>query len=176
MIASVVVPTRDRHQDLARCLEALQRQTFGGELEVIVVDDGSRTPVRAAGVRLLRCNGRGPATARNSGLQFAAGSIVLFTDDDTVPDPVWVETAWRFLHENPRHVGVEGPILSPPFDYLYEHSVDNGTPGAYWTCNIAYRTEVLRELGGFRETFTSPHCEDLDLGFSALKHGPIGFA
>ena len=31
-------------------------------------------------------------------------------------------------------VGVEGPVTSPPFDPLYEHSLENRAPGAYWTC------------------------------------------
>jgi GT2 family glycosyltransferase len=102
--------------------------------------------------------------------------VILFTDDDTSPSPQWVDAACAFLEVNPEYVGVEGPTVSPPYDPLYQHSVENHLPGAYWTCNVGYRREALKRLGGFSEVFRFPHCEDLDLGFRALRHGPIGFA
>ena len=73
-------------------------------------------------------------------------------------------------------VGVEGPVESPPFDPLYAYSLENNRPGAYWTCNIAFRKETLMRLGGFYEGFPFPHCEDRDLAFRALTLGPIGFS
>ena len=93
---SVVVPTRDRPESLRRCLGALRAQDLA-ELEVIVVDDGSRDrgAVEAAlagaapGVRLLRTPGRGPAAARNRGVRAATGEVVCFTDDDCEPEPGW---------------------------------------------------------------------------------------
>jgi GT2 family glycosyltransferase len=67
-------------------------------------------------------------------------------------------------------------VNSPPFDPLYEHSLENRAPGAYWTCNIAYRRGIFARLGGFLEDFPAPHCEDLDLAYRASRLGPIGFA
>jgi glycosyltransferase involved in cell wall biosynthesis len=65
--ATVVVPTRDRPDSLARCLEALAAQSLAG-LEVVVVDDGSVVPVPAPpGARLVRLPGLGAAAARNAG-------------------------------------------------------------------------------------------------------------
>lgn len=94
---SVVIPTRDRPGPLARCLAALDAQQ-GVELEVVVVDDGSRDPgaVRQVvsaheGARLLRLEGRGPAAARNAGIREATGEILLLTDDDCVPSPGWAK-------------------------------------------------------------------------------------
>jgi GT2 family glycosyltransferase len=106
----------------------------------------------------------------------ARAPFILFTDDDTAPYAHWVESACAFLEAHPDHVGVEGPTDSPPFDPLYERSLRNDRPGAYWTCNIAYRRATLDRLGGFAEIFPAPHAEDLDLGFRALRLGPIGFA
>jgi Glycosyl transferase family 2 len=175
--ASVIIPTRGRRDDLARCLEALRRQRTARPYEVVVVDDSSvpaLTPDDTAPAILLAGAGAGPAAARNAGIGHARGAFVLFTDDDAIPDPDWVEKACCFLEENPDHVGVGGRTVSPPFDYLYERSVECDGP-AFWTCNVAYRREVLNKLGGFDERFRAAHCEDLDLGYRALELGPVGF-
>jgi glycosyltransferase involved in cell wall biosynthesis len=95
---SVIVPTRDRPQALARCLAALAAQTVADTLEVIVVDDGSiaaqdvrETVNLHRDARLVRGAGVGPAAARNSGAQHARGAALCFTDDDCVPDEEWAE-------------------------------------------------------------------------------------
>ncbi|MER7986132.1 mycofactocin biosynthesis glycosyltransferase MftF [Streptomyces noursei] len=90
---TVVVPVRDRAEELARCLAGLSDGP-----EVIVVDDGSARPgavadvARAAGARLVRrpVNG-GPAAARNTGLAHATTELVAFVDSDCLPRPGWVE-------------------------------------------------------------------------------------
>ena len=179
--AAVVIPTRDRPFDLILCLRALCAQKTTRRFEVIVVDDGTSPPLRGPdvaacpGVRLITSGGVGPGQARNRGLDAAAAPVILFTDDDTAPSPRWIDAACEFLDRHPHHVGVEGPTISPPFDPLYERSIHNERPGAYWTCNIAYRRDALLRLGGFAEVFPSAHGEDLDLGFRALELGPIGF-
>lgn len=181
-IATVVIPTRDRLASLTRTLDALRRQQTDHPWELVVVDDGSRTPLTddvLAGLpaaRLLRREGVGPARARNAGIASARGRIVLFTDDDTEPAPGWVEAAVAFLADHPDHAGVEGRVDSPAFDPLHAYSLSNDAPGAYWTCNIAYHKDVLERLGGFDEGFAFPHCEDLDLAFRALRDAPIGYA
>ena len=177
MNASVVVPTKNRRDELARCLRALRRQRTERRYEVIVVDDGSLPPLRedeTSPATLVRGSGRGPAAARNAGIARAQGDVVLFTDDDAIPDPGWVENACGFLERNPEHVGVGGRTISPPFDYLYEHSVESDG-SAFWTCNVAYRYGALQRIGGFHEGFHEAHCEDLDLGYRALEVGPFGF-
>jgi GT2 family glycosyltransferase len=180
--ASVVLPTRDRLDDLATVLAALRVQQTDRSFEVVVVDDGSDPPVPESMLdglphaRLVRGGGNGPAAARNAGIQAARGPVVVLTDDDTEPAPSWLDAACDFLDRHPDHIGVEGPVRSPSFDPLYEHSLENEQPGAYWTCNVAYRRETLESLGGFLEEFPTPHCEDLDLAYRALRLGPIGFA
>lgn len=94
---SVVVPTRDRPEALARCVSALSAQSAGEVLDVVVVDDGSADVSRVAAIvaatrcaRLVRLEGAGPAAARNAGVRTARGAVVLFTDDDCVPDRSWV--------------------------------------------------------------------------------------
>jgi mycofactocin glycosyltransferase len=90
---TVVIPVRDRQDELARCLAGLTAMP-----RVIVVDDGSRDPegvarvAAQAGASVLRrpVNG-GPAAARNSGLAAAQTALVAFLDSDCVPGPGWLD-------------------------------------------------------------------------------------
>jgi len=105
LAVTVVVPVRDRHAELARCLAGLTGGPMGGRTggliggpRVIVVDDGSRDPAAiqsvaaAAGASVLRrpVNG-GPAAARNTGLAAAQTPLVAFLDSDCVPGPGWLD-------------------------------------------------------------------------------------
>jgi GT2 family glycosyltransferase len=175
---SVVIPTVGRPELLARCLHALRDQECEEPFEVVVVDDAPDGSVVSAPdgltVGVVRSGGRGPAFARNMGWKAAHGEIVMFTDDDTIPDRQWIRSAVAHLEVYPTHVGVEGPTCSPAFDHLYEHSVRSDGFGAFLTCNIAYRRTALLSLGGFFEGFPSAHCEDLDLAFRAVRLGPVG--
>ena len=91
--AVVVVPVRDRTDELDRCLSAL-----GQAVPVLVVDDGSRLPDRVAevgrrhGARVLHLprNG-GPAAARNAGLAETRSALVAFVDSDVVVPTGWLD-------------------------------------------------------------------------------------
>jgi glycosyltransferase involved in cell wall biosynthesis len=102
----VIVPTRDRPKSLQRCLAALSAQTLHGQLEVVVVDDGSFASDEVAALvarhpraRLVLQNGRGPAAARNAGARASCGSFVCFTDDDCAPSPDWAERLIETLEQ-----------------------------------------------------------------------------
>src|SRR5580704_4187860 len=107
---SVILPTCNRGEDLARCLKALEPQEVetastgpgdggvkrdGFLYEVIVSDDGIGADA------LIRTNfpwatyfqgpRRGPAANRNFGASQATGTWLLFLDDDCVPGPGWLE-------------------------------------------------------------------------------------
>ncbi|MET8243895.1 mycofactocin biosynthesis glycosyltransferase MftF [Streptomyces sp. NPDC005202] len=94
---TVVIPVRDRADQLDRLLSALRTDPPTSNLPVLVVDDGSRDPAALAevtgrhGVRLLvHPYNRGPAAARNTGLRHARTSYVAFCDSDVVPEPGWL--------------------------------------------------------------------------------------
>ncbi len=92
---TVVVPVRDRAEQLDECLRAL-----GGRYPVIVVDDCSADPVSIGsiadrhGAKLLRRDENGgPGVARNTGLEQVAGDYVAFIDSDcTPPRGGWLHT------------------------------------------------------------------------------------
>jgi GT2 family glycosyltransferase len=168
--------------ELSRCLAALAVQRPAVAFEVIVVDDGGDPPasmpdLAPPAARIIRSDrGRGPAAARNLGAAEASGAVLVFTDDDTIPDAGWLGSVAAHLAAHPGHVGVEGPTRSTPYDALTEHSIDNERAGAFLTCNVAYRRATFLEHGGFHEGFPYAHCEDLDLGFRLARAGEVGFA
>ena len=88
----VVVPVRDRAEELACCLSAL-----GTAAPVLVVDDGSTDPgavaavARTHGAQLIRLAvNAGPGGARNAGLAASAAAVVAFVDSDCTPPPGWL--------------------------------------------------------------------------------------
>ena len=94
---TVVIPVRDRHAELDRCLAGLRDGSPRDVPRVIVVDDASADPAAIARIAAARgaqvihrpVNG-GPAAARNTGLAAADTEIVAFLDSDCVPAPGWL--------------------------------------------------------------------------------------
>jgi glycosyltransferase involved in cell wall biosynthesis len=93
---SVVIPTRDRRETLGATLDALSEQRFPlDRLEVVVVADGCTdgTPAMVRGyrapfaLRLVEQPALGAARARNAGAAAADAPLLVFLDDDVVPDP-----------------------------------------------------------------------------------------
>lgn len=177
---SVVIPTRDRRALLRRCLDAVLEQQSDVAFEVVVVNDAGcpigDIVVGDERVSLVEGSGRGPAAARNAGIALASGDIVLFTDDDVIPQPGWIQAAIAAMAQTPHAVGVVGRVESPAYDPLYEHSVSNGTGlGCFLTCNVAYRRTALKAVLGFDEGFPYPAEEDRDLGYRMQQLGPVVF-
>jgi mycofactocin glycosyltransferase len=88
---TVVIPVRDRPEQLQRLLTALR------PLDCLVVDDGSSDPARTreiaegAGAKVLSLpTNRGPAAARNAGLAQVGSPLVAFVDSDCVPNEGWL--------------------------------------------------------------------------------------
>lgn len=98
-LVSVIVPTFNRAYCLARTLDSALAQTYG-EIEVLVVDDGSTDDTRAMvqsryasdkRVRYLYQANRGVAGARNTGIAAATGAFVALLDSDDVWRPWKIE-------------------------------------------------------------------------------------
>ena len=92
---SVIIPAYNSEAYLPEAIESVLGQTYG-DVEVIVVDDGStdgteeilRKCLRDKRVRYIRQENAGPGAARNTGIRAAQGSYLAFLDaDDTLtPD------------------------------------------------------------------------------------------
>jgi len=168
---SVVIPTRERPVELAKCLTRLApgAQTFSAaDYEVIVTDDGRSTAEveitrNSPSVRWTKGPQRGPAANRNHGASLARGEWLVFTDDDCLPDPGWL-AAFAAAIADDASVAVwegrtycaernPGPLRFAPV---------NESGGFLWSCNFAIRSEIFRGLGGFDAQFPSAHLEDVD--------------
>ena len=99
-IATVAVCTRDRPEDLQRCLEALMRLPDDGQ-EYLVIDNCPATDATQElvknypKVRYVREDVQGSSAARNRALREAKQEFVAFTDDDAVPDRNWLRSLLR---------------------------------------------------------------------------------
>ncbi len=124
---TVVVPVKDRPVELARLLAALRADPGTAGVPVVVVDDGSVSPVRADGAVLVRhATSRGPAAARNAGLREARTPFVAFLDSDCVPRPGWLP-ALRSHLADPRLAVVAPRIVGlPGRGWLHEHEATEG--------------------------------------------------
>jgi GT2 family glycosyltransferase len=93
---SVVVCTRDRPTDLARCLDGLAASQHRPD-EIIVVDNAPSTSAARdvvsirPGVRYVLAPEPGLSRARNAGVANSAGELIVFTDDDAIVTPTWLE-------------------------------------------------------------------------------------
>ena len=106
---SVIVAHYQQPRQLARTLAALARQSYAGELEVIVVDDGSDDPPSVpAGVQLVRQprDGARRSAARNRGVRSSRGAVLCFLDADTTPERDYVTALTRLPALAPEAVTV----------------------------------------------------------------------
>jgi glycosyltransferase involved in cell wall biosynthesis len=112
--ASVVICTRDRPEELKRCLASLPLQTYPPR-EVIVVDNASRDQrtrevALAAGAVYVREDRPGLDFARNTGARHATASVVAYTDDDVLLHPKWLERLVAGF-DTPEIAAVTGLVL-----------------------------------------------------------------
>ncbi|NYT80069.1 glycosyltransferase [Alcaligenaceae bacterium] len=182
---SVIVPTYQRPDLLERCLDALGRQTLPHDAyEIIVCDDGPGEAARRVAaqafagrplaplVRYLEVrNSQGPAGARNMGWRSARAPIIAFTDDDTVPDPTWLEAGLAAM--TPDVHAVTGRIVMPlpPAPSDIERDAARLSDAEFVTANCFIRKDTLDEVGGFDERFRIAWREDSDLHFNLLERG-----
>lgn len=177
MDASIVVCTYNRAESLRDTLRALQalQAAPGRTWEVIVVDNNSKDHTRAVVEEaqrawpLLRCEfegAQGLSHARNHGIGCARGEVILFTDDDVLPEPDWLERTLAGLRDHGADAcgGWIGPIWeTPPPPWLTErfygflavrtdrsddYEVTADTPPPFGA-NMAFSRRVFERVGLF---------------------------
>ena len=178
---SVVIPTHNRQRQVRRCVDSVARQHLpdGSAFEIVVVDDGSATPVTVDGadaaVRLLRQAQSGPASARNAGARAARAPLVAFIDDDCEPAPGWLAALLAAAREAPG-CAYGGPVVNQlPHNacaeasqlivsFLREYHRDGRDTGRFFTSNnLAFDRQALLEAGGFDRHYTRAAAEDREL-------------
>ena len=108
-IFSVIVATRNRRQSLGRFLDALRALPKQPSWELIIVNNASidgTARLLSSGVQdlpivVIKEDLPGKSRALNSALKHARGEILLFTDDDVVPDRNWLTALYKGSLEYP---------------------------------------------------------------------------
>ena len=176
-------------------IEALEQQAFPSDAyEVIVISDGSSDGTDAY-LETLRCamrlrwltqSNRGPAAARNAGVQKAVGEFIVFIDDDVVPEPQLLEQHALSHQEAGRDVVVLGPLLTPdgfemaPWvrweqEMLMKQYTAllrgdwSATARQFYTGNASLRRSHILAAGGFDEGFR--RAEDVELAYRLANNG-----
>lgn len=186
---SVVIPTYNREEGLRRVLNSLLSQTIK-DFEIIVVEDGSKVAEKIVSefqnkIKFMRYfwqENAGPAAARNLGIRQANAAIIAFTDDDMKLPPEWLEKLLDGFARHPEVSGVGGYMKAPNEVFIkskfaqYEwfvshityHADETEKVGGFenpagGTNNLAFKKDILNEVGGFDENFPVPAGEDADL-------------
>lgn len=190
MQLSVIIPTRDRVELLAQVLAALREQTFRGEFETVVVNDGGNSAAkevaRKFGARFLEQPSSGAAAARNRGMDNARGKWLLFLGDDTIPTATTVEEHLSVHRERPG-IAVVGqidwhPSLLPSafLEFLLRgggqfsfHKIADREDAGYrffYASNLSLEKRWLEEER-FDTAFPDAAFEDIELGYRLCRKG-----
>ena len=187
---SVVVCSYNGAATIEETLIALRKLTYQ-EYEIIVVDDGSTDATadiaRKYGVSLIQSENEGLSNARNLGMAAATGEIIAYIDDDAYPDADWLKfLAASFMNSD--HAGIGGPNIAPSVDGLIGEGIAHAPGGPVHVllsdeiaehipgCNMAFRSERLRAIGGFDPRFRVAG-DDVDICWRLQERGwTLGFS
>ena len=189
MRVSVVIPTYNRAEFVREAIASVLQQDYP-EVELIVVDDGSRdgTASVVAGfgpaVRYLWQENRGVSAARNRGVAVSTWDLIAFLDSDDLWAPRKVSAQVAYFKAHPeaqachtdevwirRGVRVnERRIHRKQGGWQFLESLPRCliSPSA-----IMMRRRLWEGLGGFDESL--PACEDYDLWLRLTAVTPVGF-
>jgi glycosyltransferase involved in cell wall biosynthesis len=175
---SVVVPLYNKRSTLGRTLKSIQQQTFGN-LEVIVVDDGSTdggaeliADFNDNRFRLVTQANGGPGCAKNRGAGEAKSDLVAFIDADDEWEATFLETAVRQLQQHIECDAFTSNVFLGGDRKLTLWT--RGKPGVFWegayrlkprtaaaesseilsafsSCGVVYRRSTVLKYGGFFE-------------------------
>lgn len=186
---SVVIPAYNAAEFIAGTLERVAAQTFR-DLEVVIVDDGSRDAtaetaekaLKALGLqgRVHRQSNKKIAAARNAGIAQSSAPLVAFLDADDIWLPRKLELCLEVFRREPatdlvchdENIVRDGTLVSVrryghPLDDLYGRFLFDGN--AVSTSATVVRRAKLDEVGGFREDLAFDTVEDYDLWMRLAK-------
>jgi GT2 family glycosyltransferase len=193
---TVVIPTHQRREALRTVLESLSSQSLDhdGYEVVVAVDastDGTVEMLEALGgplqLRWVSPGSRGRAAACNAAVAAARGEVTIVLDDDMRVVPEFVERH-RSHHPAGSRRCVLGAVpvelgegsthaaryVKDKFDLHLSRLPDPehlALPRSFFTGNASLRTETMRAVGGFDESFGIYGNEDVELALRLRKSG-----
>jgi O-antigen biosynthesis protein len=183
---SIVIPLYNRWDLTRNCLDALTTST-PEPFELVMVDNGSTDGSAAQRCHVRNLRNRGFAVACNQGAQYAEGDIVVFLNNDTLPQLGWLAplvapledgtagiTGARLTYEDGtiQHAGVDVNLSRSFGDEARNILTDepSGSRDAVTGACLAIRREDFIRLGQFDTGYWNGY-EDVDLCLTALAHG-----
>lgn len=173
---SVVITVKNEEKNIKQLMESLMLQEK--PFEVIVVDAESqdrtveilKSYLKSIDLKIIvkKCT-RG--AGRNIGVEHSKYDFVIFTDGDVILDSKWIsEMRKSFLNGYDVVAGKTITIGDKRFVgldrvELYFKNYDVTFP----SCNLGYKKEIFKKIGGFDERFIT--AEDIDLNFRAINEG-----
>lgn len=139
---SVVICTRNRPEDLERCIRALL-DSDDTDFELVIVDnapedDRTSTVVAAySGVKYVREDRPGLDIARNTGARLSTGELIAYTDDDVEVDRGWTKGI-KAAFSDPLVMAVTGMVLPRRLDTLSQYTFER-----FWSFNKGYLPTVF---------------------------------
>lgn len=190
-LVSVIVPTFRRAAYLGEALDTVFGQTCT-DLEVIVVEDGSREAIDALGKHAARVEyvwqpNQGVGVARNTGAARARGAWLAFLDDDDLWAPEKLERQLACAARRPEvglwhtdHLAivdgrVQVPRRSPPRDAVPSGWVSAALVQSNFivTSSTLVRKTEFERVGGFATE--RDWAEDFELWLRLSRVCQIGF-
>lgn len=197
--ASIVIPVYNQFAHTLACLRAIATHPPAAAIEVIVVDDGSSDETatalpQVAGLRYhRRASNGGFIAACNDGAALATGEYLVFLNNDTVPQPGWLDALLETFAAHP-DTGLVGAQLLYPDGRLQEAGGIVFADGSGWNYGrfespldpryafvreadylsgaaIAVPRSLFERLGGFDSRYTPAYYEDTDLAFAIRALG-----
>ena len=187
---SIIIPTHNRCNQLLRCLEALNMQTYDPDMfEVIVVVDSCTDNtaqkvlefISMLKIEILSHSGHNASASRNLGIKKAKGEVLIFLDDDIVPCKNFVEQHLFYQKSYDVVIGyLETIIPDKPtlwqlkariwwesrFEEISEPShIFNYRD--FLTGNVSVKTYLIKKAGMFNEILK--RLEDYEYGYRLLK-------
>lgn len=197
--ASIVIPVYNQFAHTLACLRALAEHPPQAGMEIIVVDDGSSDATaeclgQVAGLRYhRRAQNGGFIAACNDGASLARGDYLVMLNNDTVPQPGWLDALLHTFATCPQ-AGLVGAQLLYPDGMLQEAGGVVFADGSAWNygrfdnpdhprysylrdadyCSgaaIAIPRGLFESLGGFDTRYSPAYYEDTDLAFAVRAAG-----
>jgi cellulose synthase/poly-beta-1,6-N-acetylglucosamine synthase-like glycosyltransferase/peptidoglycan/xylan/chitin deacetylase (PgdA/CDA1 family) len=188
---SVVIAAYNEEPVIERTVQALLCSNYG-DLEIIVVDDGSTDDTAGVvhrafqyepRVTLLRKDNGGKASALNTGIEFTKGEILIGLDADTIFAPDTVPLLVRHFHD-PAVAAVAGNVkvgnrvnlwtIWQSLEYISSQNFDRRAYAALNAITVvpgavgAWRKSVVTEAGGY---LSDTLAEDTDLTLRVRRMG-----
>jgi glycosyltransferase involved in cell wall biosynthesis len=177
MLISVIVTIRNEAYHIRDLLDSLVTQE--GPVEIIIVDayssDETQPIVHGYCRRYdfisLYLQGGTRGEGRNFGIEKAKGEAVAFIDGDCIANPFWLKEIRKDMAEG-REIIAGRTIRMGKAEFARLSRVElfyQGVDLTFPSCNLAYRTDVVREAGVFDTRFRT--AEDIDLNYRAVRNG-----